>query len=83
MTTDTKGKRGLRLFGTRRRHSPWFYIVEVLIWAFLAAMVVIEIAPISWLFSTSLRDPTRAFDLPPNFLPTEFKWENYLAVILL
>ena len=61
--------------------SPWFYIGEGVIWAFLIAMAVIEIAPISWLFSTSLRDPATSFDLPPDFLPTAFKWQNYLAVI--
>jgi multiple sugar transport system permease protein len=44
-------------------------------------MALIEIAPIMWMFSTSLRDPAKSFDLPPDFLPTAFHWENYLAVI--
>jgi multiple sugar transport system permease protein len=61
--------------------SPWFYVGEGIIWALLIAMAVIEIAPISWIFSTSLREPGRSFDLPPDFMPTEFKWQNYLAVI--
>jgi multiple sugar transport system permease protein len=44
-------------------------------------MAVIEFAPISWTFSTSLRDPAHAFDLPPALLPTEFRWQNYVTVI--
>jgi multiple sugar transport system permease protein len=65
----------------RYSRSFWFYVGEALIWTFLISTAVIEIAPISWLFSTSLRDPGRSFDLPPDFLPTAFKWQNYLAVI--
>jgi len=71
----------LKLQRHGRGRSAGFYVVEVVIWAFLIVMAVIEIAPISWMFSTSLRDVSRSFDLPPDFLPTEFKWENYLAVI--
>jgi multiple sugar transport system permease protein len=61
--------------------SPWFYLGEGVIWIFLIGVAIIEIAPISWLFSTSLREPATSFDLPPDFLPTAFQWQNYLAVI--
>ena len=54
---------------------------EVPIWAFLLVMAVLEVAPISWMFATSLREPARSFDLPPDFWPTSFQWRNYLAVI--
>jgi len=70
---------GPRIKGSRK--SAGFYIGEVVIWAFLIAMAIIEFAPVSWTFATSLRDPARSFDLPPDFLPTEFKWQNYLAVV--
>jgi len=76
---DGGDQAGPRVKGYGR--SVWFYIGEALIWIFLISMAIIEIAPVSWLFSTSLRDPGRSFDLPPDFLPTEFKWQNYLAVI--
>lgn len=58
-----------------------FLIGEFLLWALLIGVALIEIAPISWMVSTSLRDPKNSFDLPPDFLPTAFHWENYLAVI--
>jgi multiple sugar transport system permease protein len=64
-----------------RRRSPLFYLGEGILWALLIGMALIEIAPLMWMFSTSLRDPARSFDLPPDFWPTAFHWENYLAVI--
>jgi multiple sugar transport system permease protein len=67
--------------GVRARRPPLFLVGEVLIWSFLIIMAVIEFAPISWIFATSLRNPADSFKLPPDFWPTAFHWENYLAVI--
>ncbi len=58
-----------------------FLIGEILLWGLLIGVALIEIAPISWMISTSLRDPKNSFDLPPDFLPTAFHWQNYQAVI--
>ncbi len=57
------------------------YAGEFVVWGFLIAAAVIEFAPISWMFSTSLRDPKDSFNLPPDFWPTAFHWQNYVAVI--
>ena len=57
------------------------YAGESVIWAFLIIVAVIEFAPISWMFSTSLRDPNTSFNLPPDFWPTAFHWENYWSVL--
>lgn len=65
----------------QRVHSPWFLIGEIVLWVLLIGVALIEIAPISWMISTSLRDPKNSFDLPPDFLPTAFHWENYVAVM--
>jgi multiple sugar transport system permease protein len=73
VTTAERQKRGQR--------SPWFYLAETGIWAFLLVMALIEFAPISWIFATSLRNPADSFNLPPDFWPTAFHWENYVAVI--
>lgn len=54
---------------------------ELLIWIFLVGMALVEFAPISWIFATSLRNPSESFNLPPDFWPTSFRWDNYLAVI--
>ncbi len=67
--------------GEFKKTSPLFYVGEVIIWILLAVMAIIEFAPVSWLFSNSLRDPSQAFVLPPSFWPTSFAWQNYVAVI--
>ena len=48
----------------------------------LLIMAFIEIMPIMWMLSTSLRDASQSFELPPDFFPTSFKWQNYQAVLL-
>jgi len=63
------------------RRSVWFYVIEIFLWTILIGVALYEIAPISWMVSTSLRDPKNSFDLPPDFLPTAFHWQNYAAVI--
>lgn len=39
------------------------------------------IAPFLWMFSTSLRTPTSAYDLPPHWLPTQFRFGNYADAV--
>lgn len=66
----------------RGSHRPlWSYLGEAFIWVFLIVMAIIEFAPVSWIFSTSLRNPSESFNLPPDFWPTAFHWENYWTVI--
>ena len=65
----------------REGRSPWHYLRESVLWVLLVGIALIEIAPLTWMFSTSLRDPKNSFDLPPDFWPTAFHWQNYLTVI--
>lgn len=75
--------------GIAERRSWWrragrflgYHAGEAIVWFFMIGVAVFEIAPISWLFSTSLVEPAHSFDLPPKFFPTAFHWENYLAVL--
>jgi len=64
-----------------KKRSFGAYFVEVILWALLVIMAIIEFAPVSWLFANSLRDPSQAYVLPPSFWPTSFQWQNYLTVI--
>jgi multiple sugar transport system permease protein len=57
------------------------YAGEAILWILLLTMAFIEFAPVSWIISTSLRNPADSFNLPPDFWPTAFRWDNYLAVI--
>jgi len=70
---------GMRAWLSRR--SPLTIAGEAAVWVFLIVMAIIEFAPVSWTFSTSLRQPADSFNLPPDFLPTAFVWQNYLAVV--
>lgn len=82
MATTVKRKAPeLQLWRRKPGRSIWYYLGESVIWILLIGMAIIEIAPITWMFSTSLRSPATSFDLPPDFLPTAFHWENYWAVI--
>ncbi len=54
------------------------------VYLFLFLMAIIELMPIMWMFSTSLRPSlTGSFELPPPFLPTMWQWENYKVVFTL
>lgn len=82
MTTAGK-ERDLQLAmkGKASPRSPWFYLSEMVIWLLLVGVAIWEMLPILWTFSTSLRLATQSMELPPQFLPTSWHWENYLAVI--
>lgn len=81
MTTTVRPTTGIQTQAKASGRSFWLLLGESLLWILLIEVALIEIAPITWMVSTSLRDPKNSFDLPPDFLPTAFHWENYLSVI--
>lgn len=49
----------------------------------LAALTLASLAvllPILWTVSTSLRLPRESFTLPPRWVPTDWRWQNYAEV---
>lgn len=50
----------------------------VFVLLFIASLVML--IPIIWTFSTSLRLPRESFTLPPKWLPTDFRIDNYRQV---
>ena len=54
-----------------------FQLVLNLVLILIGIMFLI---PFFWAFATSLRLPKDSFDLPPSFLPTEWRWENYVHI---
>jgi multiple sugar transport system permease protein len=38
------------------------------------------VAPFAWMFTTSLKSGAHAFELPPSWLPTEWHFQNFLAL---
>lgn len=47
---------------------------------FLAISALLTLAPLLWMLSTSLRPSAESYKLPPEWLPTDFRIENYRAV---
>ena len=52
---------------------------DIFSFALLTIAAILVMMPLAWMFSTSLRPTTESFQLPPAWLPTQFRWENYLA----
>ena len=51
------------------RELPWHVV--------LSAIGLILLAPLVWLVSTSLKEPSAIFILPPQWIPSPFRWQNY------
>ncbi|WP_430594076.1 carbohydrate ABC transporter permease [Isoptericola sp. QY 916] len=60
----------------RRRPSTGSVVLDVVLVVFGLVMV----APLVWLVSTSLTDPAKAFQVPPNWLPVDATLQNFAAV---
>ena len=52
-------------------------IIETVI---VVAGSVPMVAPFLWMFTTSLTSGARAFDLPPNWLPKDWHFQNFLTL---
>src|ERR1700688_5307615 len=52
-------------------------VIPVLI---LTVGAVLVSLPLLWMFSTSLRPSSESYKLPPQWLPTQFHFENYGAL---
>ncbi len=52
---------------------------DVISYVILTIAAILVMMPLAWMFSTSLRPTSESFQLPPAWLPTQFRWENYLA----
>jgi len=55
-------------------------VSQVLLVLFLTLLCLIMMLPFMWIVSTSLRPQSIAFNMPPDFIPTHFMYQNYIAV---
>jgi len=39
------------------------------------------IAPFLWMIVTALKSPAHLFDVPPNWIPLEFEWDNFSKAV--
>jgi multiple sugar transport system permease protein len=65
----------------RRRRFPWNIVMrEAVPMTILTLGAALVALPLLWMFSTSLRPSAESYKLPPQWLPTQFHWENYGAL---
>ena len=63
----------------RRRRRRKLKRGDLFSFVILTIAAVLVLMPLLWMFSTSLRPVTESFNLPPQWLPTQFRIENYIA----
>lgn len=76
-TEASRGRRPSEV-SLRRRRTTWGVVVSV---ALLAIGAVGMLAPFVYMVVTALKSPERAYDLPPTWYPTEFRWKNFSDAI--
>lgn len=62
----------------RRQSRKSFKWQDLLSYALLTIAAILVLLPLLWMFSTSLRPLGDSFKLPPQWLPTQWRFENYL-----
>lgn len=78
MATIESAAPGQALSAKRKRKKS-ISAGDIFSYAILTAAAILVLMPLLWMFSTSLRPTSESFQLPPAWLPTEFRLENYLA----
>lgn len=63
----------------RRRRRRKLKRGDVFSFVILTVAAVLVLMPLLWMFSTSLRPVAESFNLPPQWLPTQLRIENYIA----
>jgi multiple sugar transport system permease protein len=61
----------------KRLHSENTFGRALLWHLLLSAFGLLLLAPLAWLVSTSLKEPSAIFILPPQWIPDPIRWQNY------
>lgn len=54
---------------------------KIIIYGGLVLFAIIALAPILWVFTTSLKPASEAMKFPPQIIPGKITWENYKFVL--
>lgn len=63
------------------KHRIKSYIADLFIYIFLIIAVMIVLAPLLWIISTSLKPTIEFFQKPPHWIPYNITFENYISVL--
>ena len=73
MTLSSKQSRGRRIL----RILPQ----ATLVYALLAALVIIMLGPYLYIFSSSFKETYTLISVPPQLIPEKFAWDNYSYIL--
>ena len=74
----TQASQQAELMRAKSRRQLGYLASHTLIYGLLAIGVVLFILPFMWMISTSLKPSQEVFTSPPQFLPSQFVWQNYI-----
>ena len=74
MTASSSSLRNL-LLGNRFRRG---LLKTLYIYGALAVYAVLFLLPFYWMLNTSLKEPLRVFQIPPDWYPNPVRFSNYL-----
>jgi multiple sugar transport system permease protein len=69
-----------RTTGGSRSAKDTLRLGNILTTLILSVGAIVMIAPLAWTFSTSLKTKDGVFELPPQWIPDPFVWENYARI---
>ncbi|MDQ1913994.1 carbohydrate ABC transporter permease [Paenibacillus sp. GD4] len=52
------------------------------IYALLTVISIVVLFPFLWMITTALKDPTKIFMFPPQWIPDPFVWSNFVNVFI-
>jgi ABC-type glycerol-3-phosphate transport system permease component len=56
-------------------------ITKGLTYVLLIIGAIAMLLPFAWMISTSVKEPTRVYQMPPEWIPENPRWENYSRVL--
>jgi ABC-type glycerol-3-phosphate transport system permease component len=68
---------------TRAKEKPYAAPLRFLAFSSLCALALLMMTPFLWMILTSLKTQQEALQFPPQLLPAEPRWENYLQLFTL
>ena len=70
-------KSGLSIWQSRKRRKQ---VAKAVAFVLLIAGSILVLLPLVWMISTSLKDMSRVFVFPPEWMPDPIMWSNYVDV---
>ena len=64
-----------------RNNRAWFFAERTLVYALIAILLFVTLAPLVWVFSTSFKRNEESISFPPKFLPENITFDNYKFVL--